>query len=169
VMSNLGLELALRRLGIDFIRAPVGDRHVLARLKESGGMLGGETSGHILTLDHTTTGDGLITALQVLSIMKQTGRSLAELAAGMDKLPQVLLNVEVARRFDPTAVPAIATAVRRIEKQLQGEGRVVLRASGTEPVIRVMVEGRDAAEVRACADELAEAVRAAAVPETAPS
>jgi phosphoglucosamine mutase len=105
----------------------------------------------------------------VLSIMKQTGRSLAELAAGMDKLPQVLLNVEVARRFDPTAVPAIATAVRRIEKQLQGEGRVVLRASGTEPVIRVMVEGRDAAEVRACADELAEAVRAAALPETAPS
>jgi phosphoglucosamine mutase len=169
VMSNLGLELALRRLGIDFIRAPVGDRHVLAKLKESGGMLGGETSGHILTLDHTTTGDGLITALQVLSIMKQSGRSLAELAAGMDKLPQVLLNVEVARRFDPTAVPAIAAAVRRIEKQLQGEGRVVLRASGTEPVIRVMVEGRDAAEVRACADELAEAVRVAALPETAPT
>src|ERR1700722_2907110 len=169
VMSNLGLELALRRLGIDFIRAPVGDRHVLAKLKESGGMLGGETSGHILTLDHTTTGDGLITALQVLSIMKQTGRSLAELAAGMDKLPQVLLNVEVARRFDPTAVPAIAAAVRRIEKQLQDEGRVVLRASGTEPVIRVMVEGRDAGEVRACADELAGAVRLAALPETAPS
>jgi phosphoglucosamine mutase len=169
VMSNLGLELALRRLGIDFIRAPVGDRHVLARLKETGGMLGGETSGHILTLDHTTTGDGLITALQVLSIMKQTGRSLAELAAGMDKLPQVLLNVEVARRFDPTAVPAIAAAVGRIEKQLQGEGRVVLRASGTEPVIRVMVEGRDAAEVRACADELVQAVRVAALPETAPT
>ena len=99
VMSNLGLELALRGLGIDFIRAPVGDRHVLAKLKESGGMLGGETSGHILTLDRTTTGDGLITALQVLSIMKQTGRSLAELAAGMDKLPQVLLNVEVAAPF----------------------------------------------------------------------
>jgi phosphoglucosamine mutase len=169
VMSNLGLELALRRLGIDFIRAPVGDRHVLARLKECGGMLGGEASGHILTLDHTTTGDGLITALQVLSIMKQTGCSLAELAAGMDKLPQVLLNVEVARRFDPTAVPAIAAAVRRIEKQLQGEGRVVLRASGTEPVIRVMVEGRDAADVHACANELAEAVRAAALPETAPT
>jgi phosphoglucosamine mutase len=169
VMSNLGLELALRRLGVDFIRAPVGDRHVLAKLKESGGMIGGETSGHILTLDCTTTGDGLITALQVLSIMKQTGRSLAELAAGMDKLPQVLLNVEVARRFDPTAVPSIAVAVRRIEKQLHGDGRVVLRASGTEPVIRVMVEGRDASEVRGCADELADAVRAAALPETAPT
>ena len=168
VMSNLGLEVALKRLGVDFVRAPVGDRHVLAKLKDSGGMLGGETSGHILLLDRTTTGDGLMTALQVLSIMKQSGRSLAELAAGMEKLPQVLLNVEVARRFDPTAVPAIAAAVRRIEKQLQGEGRVVLRASGTEPLIRVMVEGRDAADVRGCADELAEAVRAAAAPETAP-
>jgi phosphoglucosamine mutase len=101
--------------------------------------------------------------------MKQTGRSLAELAAGMEKLPQVLLNVEVARRFDPTAVPAIAAAVRRIEKQLQGEGRVVLRASGTEPLIRVMVEGRDATDVRGCADELADAVRTAAAPETASS
>jgi phosphoglucosamine mutase len=169
VMSNLGLELALRRLGVDFVRAPVGDRYVLAKLKETGGTLGGETSGHILVLDRTTTGDGLVTALQVLGIMKQTGRSLAELAAGMDKLPQVLLNVEVARRFDPATVPALAASVRRIEKQLKGEGRVVLRASGTEPLIRVMVEGRDAAEVRGCADELADAVRAAASLETAPT
>jgi phosphoglucosamine mutase len=160
VMSNFGLELALRRLGIDFIRAPVGDRHVLAKLIDSGGLLGGETSGHILCLDRTTTGDGLITALQILSIMKQTRRSLAELAAGMDKLPQVLLNVEVERRFDPSAVPSILAAQRRIEQHLGGEGRVVLRASGTEPLIRVMVEGQDAAEVRGCADELARAVRA---------
>jgi phosphoglucosamine mutase len=169
VMSNLGLELALKKMGVEFVRAPVGDRHVLAKLKDCGGMLGGETSGHILLLDRTTTGDGLITALQVLGIMKQTGRSLAELAAGMEKLPQVLLNVVVARRFDPTKVPAIAAAVRRIEKQLQPEGRVVLRASGTEPVIRVMVEGRDPAEVRACADTLADEVRAAVAPETAPT
>ena len=169
VMSNLGLELALKKMGVDFVRAPVGDRHVLAKLKDCGGTLGGETSGHILLLDRTTTGDGLITALQVLGIMQQTGRSLAELAAGMEKLPQVLLNVVVASRFDPTKVPSIAAAVRRIEKQLQQEGRVVLRASGTEPVIRVMVEGRDAAEVRGCADALADAVRAAAVPETAPT
>jgi len=161
VMSNFGLELALRRLSIDFIRAPVGDRHVLAKLLESGGILGGETSGHILSLDRTTTGDGLITALQILHIMKLTRRSLAELAAGMDKLPQVLLNVEVERRFDPATVPAILAAQQRIEQHLAGEGRVVLRASGTEPVIRVMVEGRDEAEVRGCADELAQAVRAA--------
>ncbi len=167
VMSNFGLELALRRLGVEFIRAPVGDRHVLARLKDSGGQLGGETSGHILCLDRTTTGDGLITALQVLGIMKQTGRSLAELAAGMEKLPQVLVNVEVERRFDPSTVPVISAAVRRIEQQLAGEGRIVLRASGTEPVIRVMVEGRDEAEVRGCADELAQVVRAAAEVATA--
>jgi phosphoglucosamine mutase len=168
-MSNFGLELALRRLGVDFIRAPVGDRHVLAKLKESGGVLGGETSGHILSLDRTTTGDGLITALQVLRIMKQTGRSLAELSAGMEKLPQVLLNVKVARRFDPMSVPEVVNAVRKVEKQLHGEGRVVLRASGTEPVIRVMVEGRDDSEVHACAEELAAVVQAARAPVLAPT
>ncbi|HEV7986731.1 MAG TPA: phosphoglucosamine mutase [Steroidobacteraceae bacterium] len=161
VMSNFGLELALRRLDIDFIRAPVGDRHVQARLIESGGVLGGETSGHILSLDRATTGDGLLTALQILSIMKTTRRPLAELAAGMDKLPQVLLNVQVEQRFDPTSVPSIVAAQKRIEQHLAGEGRVVLRASGTEPLIRVMVEGRDEVEVRACADELAQEVRAA--------
>ena len=100
----------MRRLGVEFVRAPVGDRHVLAKLVECGGMLGGETSGHILSLDRTTTGDGLITALQVLAIMKETGRPLAELAAGMDKLPQVLLNVEVESRFDPGTVPSIIAA-----------------------------------------------------------
>jgi phosphoglucosamine mutase len=134
---------------------------VLAKLVECGGMLGGETSGHILSLDRTTTGDGLITALQILTIMKETRRPLAELAAGMDKLPQVLLNVEVESRFDPSTVASIIAAQRRIEEHLAGEGRVVLRASGTEPVIRVMVEGRDEAEVRSCADDLAQAVRAA--------
>jgi phosphoglucosamine mutase len=168
VMSNFGLELALRGLGVDFIRVPVGDRHVLAKLKECGGVLGGETSGHILSLDRTTTGDGLITALQVLGIMKRSGRSLAELSAGMEKLPQVLLNVVVARRFDPMSVSEIVDTVRRVERQLHGEGRVVLRASGTEPKIRVMVEGRDDAEVRACAEELARVVRAACVPVAAP-
>jgi phosphoglucosamine mutase len=154
---------------VQFLRAPVGDRHVLAKLKESGGVLGGETSGHILSLDTTTTGDGLITALQVLRIMKHTGRPLAELAAGMEKLPQVLLNVKVARRFDPMSVSDIVTVVRRVEKQLHGEGRVVLRASGTEPVIRVMVEGRDDAEVQVCAEELATVVRAAPAPVAAPT
>ncbi len=159
VMSNLGLELALRAAGIDFKRAAVGDRYVLAMLRETRGILGGETSGHILCLDKTTTGDGLVSALQVLAVMKQSGRELAELASGMRKFPQVLLNVKVQARCDPGQVPAVQEAVARIEARLGGEGRVVLRASGTEPVIRVMVEGRDEATTRAAAAELAEVVR----------
>jgi phosphoglucosamine mutase len=162
VMSNLGLELALRAAGIEFRRAAVGDRYVLGMLRECGGVLGGETSGHILCLDKATTGDGLVCALQVLAVMKQSGRGLAELAAGVRKLPQVLLNVKVAQRFDPTAVPQVQAAVARIEQRMGEEGRVVLRASGTEPVIRVMVEGRDEAQTRAAAAELAEVVRGAA-------
>ena len=162
VMSNLGLELALRAAGIDFKRAAVGDRYVLAMLRETRGNLGGETSGHILCLDKTTTGDGLVSALQVLAVMKHSGRALAELTAGMRKFPQVLLNVRVAQRFDPARVPALVEAVARIEERLGAEGRVVLRASGTEPVIRVMVEGRDEAEIRAAAAELAEIVKGAA-------
>src|SRR6202163_3489775 len=159
VMSNFGLELALRAAGVDFRRAQVGDRHVLSMLKDAGGVLGGETSGHILCLDKTTTGDGLVSALQVLAVMKQTGHSLAELAAGMQRFPQVLLNVKVQRGVDPTGIAAVQTAVARIEKQLAGEGRVVLRPSGTEPVIRVMVEGRDEGATRAAADELAAVVK----------
>jgi phosphoglucosamine mutase len=162
VMSNLGLEVALRESGIDFLRAQVGDRYVLAMLRETGGTLGGETSGHILCLDKTTTGDGLVSALQVLSIMKQSGRSLAELASGMRKFPQVLLNVKVATRFDPNSVPVVQDAVGKIEHRMQGNGRVVLRASGTEPVIRVMVEGKDERATREAATELAEVVKAAA-------
>jgi phosphoglucosamine mutase len=162
VMSNFGLELALRAANIEFRRAQVGDRYVMGMLKESGGVLGGETSGHILCLDKTTTGDGLVSALQVLAVMKQTGNSLAELAAGMHRFPQVLLNVKVARGVDPTGIAVVQAAVSRIEKRLNGEGRVVLRASGTEPVIRVMVEGRDEPLTRALATELSEVVRQAA-------
>ena len=162
VMSNLGLEVAFREAGIEFMRAPVGDRYVLAMLRDSGGTLGGETSGHILCLDKTTTGDGLVSALQVLSVMKKTGRSLAELSSGMRKFPQVLLNVKVAKRFDPSTVPSVQEAVQKIEKRMGGDGRVVLRASGTEPVIRVMVEGKGEAATKAAATELAEVVRAAA-------
>ena len=161
VMSNLGLEVALREIGIDFRRASVGDRYVLSLLRETDGMLGGETSGHILCMDKTTIGDGLVSALQVLAVMRQTGRSLAELAAAMRKFPQVLLNVKVAERFDPASVPAVQSAVRRIEQRLGPQGRVILRPSGTEPVIRVMVEGRDESATRAAAEELAEAVRTA--------
>ena len=162
VMSNLGLEVALRSAGIEFRRAAVGDRYVLAMLRETQGTLGGEASGHILCLDKTTTGDGLVSALQVLAIMKQTGRSLAELASGMQKFPQVLLSVKVAQRFDPGGVPAVQQAVARIEQRLGADGRVVLRASGTEPVIRVMVEGRDEDVTRVAAEELAQIIRGTA-------
>lgn len=162
VMTNLGLEVAFREAGIEFMRAPVGDRYVLAMLRDSGGTLGGETSGHILCLDKTTTGDGLVSGLQVLSVMKKTGRSLAELSSGMRKFPQVLLNVKVAKRFDPSTVPSVQEAVQKIEKRMGGDGRVVLRASGTEPVIRVMVEGKGEAATKAAATELAAVVKAAA-------
>jgi len=160
-MSNLGLELALRRQGIGFERAAVGDRYVLARLKETGGTLGGETSGHILCLDRTTTGDGLIGALQVIAALRSSGKSLAELAAGMQKFPQVLLNVAVQERFDPMKVASVQRAVEQVRGRLGEAGRVLLRASGTEPVVRVMVEGSDDRQTRECAEILAEAVRAA--------
>jgi phosphoglucosamine mutase len=161
VMSNLGLEHALQGDGIAFMRAPVGDRYVLAMLKEHGGMIGGETSGHLLCLDRTTTGDGLVSALQVLAAMKRTGRPLAELAAGMPRFPQVMINVRIKERIDPRQSAPIQEAVRRVETALGGTGRVVLRASGTEPLIRVMVEGRDEPVVKRHADELAEVVRRA--------
>jgi phosphoglucosamine mutase len=161
VMSNLGLELAMHELGVPFQRAKVGDRHVLALLKEHGGILGGETSGHLICLDRTTTGDGLIIALQVLQAMRRTGRSLSELVAGMVQLPQVLLNVQTSQRIDPTAEPRIREAVHEVEHALGARGRVVLRASGTEPVIRVMVEGDDLAKVTALAEQLATSVQMA--------
>jgi phosphoglucosamine mutase len=161
VMSNLGLELALKELGVDFRRAKVGDRHVLSMLKEHGGVLGGETSGHVICFDKTTTGDGLVTALQVLAIMRRTGKSLSELARGMAQLPQTLLNVRVARPVDPHGTPAIRAAVEEIELALGERGRVVLRASGTEPVIRVMVEGEERDTVEGLAARLAESVRSA--------
>ena len=161
VMSNLGLEHALRSEGIEFLRAAVGDRYVLELMKKQGSMLGGETSGHLLCLDRTTTGDGLVSALQVLAVMKRTGRSLAELAAGMPQFPQVMVNVRVRERIDPRQSPAIQEHVGRVEQALGATGRVVLRASGTEPLIRVMVEGQDDQLVSRYANELAETVRRA--------
>jgi phosphoglucosamine mutase len=162
LMSNFGLETALRSQSIPFERAQVGDRYVLQRLRETGGVLGGETSGHIICLDKTTTGDALVSALQVLAVMKRDGQTLAELAAGMQRFPQVLLNVKTSRRFDPKSVPAVQDAVAKVESKLAGAGRVVLRASGTEPVIRVMVEAREEIAARDGADEIAAAVRLAA-------
>jgi phosphoglucosamine mutase len=159
VMSNLGLEVALRQQGIEFRRAQVGDRYVLAMLREHGGEVGGESSGHILLLDKTTTGDALMAGLQVLAVMRETGQSLAELAAGMAKFPQTMINVKVAKRFDPKAVPEVQEAVTKVSQRLGDDGRVVLRPSGTEPVIRVMVEARDETDTVRCAEEIAAVVR----------
>ncbi|MBT8422620.1 MAG: phosphoglucosamine mutase [Gammaproteobacteria bacterium] len=161
LMSNLGLEKSLTERGIKFLRADVGDRYVLEMLHEHDGILGGETSGHLLCLDKTTTGDGLVSALQVLTVLRETGKTLAELAAGMPRYPQTLVNVRVKTRPDLDAAP-IRDAVRAVEDQLGDRGRVVLRASGTEPVIRVMVEGDDESEVGQVADRIADAVRSAA-------
>ena len=161
VMSNLGLEHALKAKGIDFKRAQVGDRHVLAMLQSNGGVIGGETSGHVICLDKTTTGDGLISALQVLAVIQSSGRTLADLAGGMDKYPQELVNVRMEERIDVQA-PPIQAAVSDAEAELGDRGRVVLRPSGTEPVIRVMVEGEDAEQVLALANRLAAQVGAAA-------
>jgi phosphoglucosamine mutase len=158
LMSNLGLEEALRRQGVDFRRAKVGDRYVLEMLRACGGQLGGETSGHILCLDKTTTGDGLVTALQVLQVVKDSGRSLADLTRGMRRFPQVLINVRTGRRVELDAAAGIRQAVSQVEKVLGNRGRVVLRSSGTEPVVRVMVEGEEPAEVRRLAEQIARAV-----------
>jgi phosphoglucosamine mutase len=162
VMSNLGLEHALKERDIEFHRASVGDRYVLEELKKSGGVIGGETSGHMIVLDQTTTGDGLITALQVLAVMKRSGRKLSELVAGMPKYPQTMLNVRTEQRMDPEQSPRIQAAVSAARVELADRGRIVLRASGTEPVIRVMVEGSDASQVNSVAQRLAAVVAEAA-------
>ncbi len=163
LMSNLGLEQALRKLGIAFERAAVGDRYVLERLEETGGMLGGEPSGHIVCLDRTTTGDGIVSALQVLAAMVHTERSLAQLVAPMQKFPQVLINVPV-RGAAKTVVQnaAVQSALKDGERRLNGRGRILLRPSGTEPLVRVMVESDDEKESRECAESIALKVRALA-------
>ncbi len=163
LMSNLGMEQALNRLGINLLRANVGDRYVMEMLTEHNGILGGENSGHIICLDKTTTGDGIVSALQVLAQMYKTGKSLYELKSRMQKYPQVLLNVKLDRRVNLDEIPAIQTAVTQVEKKLAHNGRVLLRASGTEPLIRVMVEGEDQTVVLALAQELAEQVHNAII------
>jgi phosphoglucosamine mutase len=162
LMTNLGLEQALARMQLPFARARVGDRYVLELLRANGWQLGGENSGHIICLDKHTTGDGIISALQVLTAMRESGRTLAELTADLVMYPQVLLNVEVPRGFDWRAYPEIAAAQARAERSLDGRGRVLLRPSGTEPVLRVMVEGEPREAIDAAACGIAEAVRQAA-------
>lgn len=158
LMSNLGLELALRELDVPFLRAKVGDRYVLEMLLANDGLLGGESSGHIICLDRTTTGDGVVSALQVLERAVSLNRSLGELRQGMTKLPQHMINVPVAGRDDPMAVSSVREAVAEVEAALGDAGRVLLRPSGTEPVVRVMVEGRDANQVESLTAQLADRV-----------
>ena len=160
-MSNLGLEVALRDLGVGFERVAVGDRYILERLSEQDWTLGGEASGHIICRDRTTTGDGIVSALQVLAEINKTGKTLGELRGGMVKFPQELINVPLGgvRAADVMASKAVVDAVRSVESAMGADGRVLLRPSGTEPLIRVMVEGREAAVVTSNANAIAEAVR----------
>lgn len=158
VMSNLGLEVALGDAGIAFKRAKVGDRYVMELLQEDGWCVGGEGSGHIICLDRTTTGDGIVSALQVLYAMHKAGKSLKDIKSGMKKFPQQLINVRVNAKVDINASATIRSAVSDAEQQLGQRGRVLLRPSGTEPLVRVMVEGEDEAEVQQVASRLAQVV-----------
>jgi len=160
VMTNIGMELALKEQGIPFERAKVGDRYVIELMRKKGWKLGGESSGHIICLDRTTTGDGIVSALQVISAMKESGRTLHELKSGMRKYPQSMINVRMSKKIDLTNNGAVNEAVLRAEAQLSGKGRVLLRPSGTEPVVRVMVEGRDPVEVDMLAKQIAAIVEA---------
>ena len=159
LMSNLGLERALTASGIKIVRTAVGDRYVLERMMQDGYNLGGEQSGHIIFLDYNTTGDGLITALQVLALMTKTGKPLSELAACMEVVPQVLINVKVKNRKEPDQIPAIQREIERIEAKLNGSGRVLVRCSGTEPLVRVMIEGTRKDEIQTLAEDLARLIQ----------
>ncbi|AKJ41072.1 phosphoglucosamine mutase [Pragia fontium] len=161
LMSNMGLELALKQLGIPFARAKVGDRYVLEKMNELGWMIGAENSGHVILLDKTTTGDGIVAALQVLAAMARNHMTLHDLCSGMKLLPQVLVNVRFAGQHDPLAADNVKQVLAEVEKELVGRGRVLLRKSGTEPLIRVMVEGDDDKEVLELANRIADAVKAA--------
>jgi phosphoglucosamine mutase len=159
VMSNIGLELALRARGIGLFRCPVGDKYVMEEMLARGLSLGGEQSGHIIFSDYLFTGDGLCTALNVLRVMAMTSRPLGELAADFVGYPQVLLNVRVRDKADLAGVPAVTAAIARVESKLAGQGRLLVRYSGTEPLLRVMLEGQNADEIRAWAQEIVDVVR----------
>lgn len=161
VMSNLGLEKALTAMGIELVRTQVGDRYVVEAMRQGGLNLGGEQSGHIIFLDYNTTGDGLITALQTLAIMRRTGKRLSELVEGFERLPQVLINVPVTKKTPIEELPTLVAAIRKAEEDFAGNGRVLIRYSGTESKARVMVEGNDAATVSRVAEALADELRRA--------
>lgn len=159
VMSNLGLEVFLREQGLQLLRTPVGDRYVVEEMVRGGYNLGGEQSGHIIFLEHNSTGDGLVSALGILAVMVESRRPLSELAGGMQHYPQVLVNIRVQERRDVTQVPQVASAIADVESTLGDQGRVLVRASGTEPLIRVMVEGQSEQEVQTHAESIASAIR----------
>jgi phosphoglucosamine mutase len=159
VMSNFGLELSMAKAGIKLLRTPVGDRYLLERMLAEGYNFGGEQSGHFIFLDHNTTGDGLISALQMISLIKRTGKPLSELAQAMSAVPQVLLNITVKQKPKLETVPDIDRAIQESERRLNGSGRVVVRYSGTEPLLRIMVEGEQDAVIREVAEDLARLVR----------
>jgi phosphoglucosamine mutase len=159
VMSNIGLELALRARGIDLIRCAVGDKYVMEEMLARGLSLGGEQSGHVIFSDYLVTGDGLCTALNVLRTVALTGRTLADLASDLTAYPQVLLNVRVREKADLKTVPPIASVIGRVESCLAGQGRLLVRYSGTEPLLRVMLEGRDEHEIRGWAQEIVDVVK----------
>jgi phosphoglucosamine mutase len=160
VMSNIGLESALRQRGITMVRCQVGDKYVMEEMQRRRITLGGEQSGHVIFADHLMTGDGIGTALQVLRVMAVTRRELSALAAALVTYPQILVNVRVRERADYLRVPAIANAIAAVERRVNGQGRVLIRYSGTEPLLRIMIEGKDQHEIAAWAGEIAEAVRA---------
>lgn len=161
LMTNLGMEHGLKKLGISLLRANVGDRYVMEMLAEHKGILGGENSGHIICLDKTTTGDGIIAALQIMAEMQSSGKNLHELKSGMEKYPQVLVNVKTNKKINPAEDEGIQKSVKAVEKKLGDTGRVLLRASGTEPLIRIMVEGRQEDSVKNYAHQIAEDVKKA--------
>ena len=160
LMSNMGLELAIKQLGLEFVRTSVGDRYVMECLREKGWCLGGENSGHIICLDRTTTGDGIVSALQVMAFLAETGENLQQALSGMTMLPQVLINVPLPVKTNPVNEPKVQQAVKQVEQKLNGQGRVLLRPSGTEPLIRVMVEGENEKQVTDFAQHIADAVAA---------
>lgn len=159
VMSNFGLELSMSKAGIKLIRTPVGDRYLLERMLAEGYSFGGEQSGHFIFLDHNTTGDGLISALQILSLVKRTKKPLSELAKAMTAVPQVLVNVQVTKKPRLESIPDIDCAIQASERRLNGCGRVLIRYSGTEPLLRIMVEGEQSTMVKEVAEDLARVVR----------
>lgn len=163
LMSNMGLEVALAELGVPFVRAKVGDRHVMEALNERRWLLGGEGSGHLINLRYHTTGDGILAALQFLTAMIRSESTPRELLKGMEKYPQILINVRFQPGTDPLNEKNVQSAVAEVEKALGNKGRVLLRKSGTEPLVRVMVEGRDASSVRAFAQQIAQEVEAVSV------